>query len=138
MPRPGTPLIHPAMTGQVQAIAQAAMTDHGTVTRGTTRTFDETTMTYTTGGGAVQFDGPCRIQPVPQRDHVIDSVGDNVTLRRYSVSIPATATDLQVDDHFTATASTDPLLIGRPLRVVDVTGGTYEGQRHLMCFDDLG
>lgn len=138
MPRPGTPLIHPLMVGRVQAIAQDAMTDACQISRGGTRVFDAATMRYTAQNGAETYSGPCRIQPVPTRDHVIDAGGDLVTLRRYSVSVPAAVTDVAVDDHITFTTTTDPLLTGRVLRVNDVTGGTHEGQRHLMCFDDLG
>jgi hypothetical protein len=138
MPRPGTPAVHPEMVRTVRAIAEDAMTDECTITRGGTRTFDRAAMKYTGEAGATQYDGPCRIQPDPGRDKVVEAGGELVTLRRFTVSLPLSAIDVKVDDHVTFTASRDPGLIGRQMRVINVAAGSYEGQRHLTCFDDLG
>lgn len=126
------------MLPQVQAVAELAMTDACTISRGGTRTFNPATMTYSTGFGDPKYTGPCRIQPVAARDNIVDAGGDLVTLRRYSILLPITTTGIQVDDHLSITACTDPQMVGRVLRVHDVTGGTFEGQRHLICLDDLG
>jgi hypothetical protein len=127
------------MVATVQAIAVSAMTDECTVTRGGTRALDRTRMRYTTTGGAQQYTGVCRVQPDPGREQaVVEAGGELVTLRRYVVSLPIAEVDVAVDDRLTVTAADDAGLVGKVLRVINVAAGSYEGQRHLTCFDDLG
>jgi hypothetical protein len=116
------------------------MNDRCSIGRGAlTQAFDETTMTYTAQAPApVASDVPCRVQPAPQRDHIVDAASEPVTLRRYQVSVPISITDVQVDDHVTITTSRDAGLLGRSLRVLEFGAGTYQGERLLTCFDDLG
>lgn len=82
------------------------------------------------------WSGPCRVNR-QAGDNVVN-VGEGVTtLRRYDVTVPFDVVVVEVDHIVTISTSTDPYLVGRPLRVVDVQGSTDAAYRRLVCEDVL-
>lgn len=86
--------------------------------------------------GATVFSGRCRITP-SSGGRVVDAGEGVVSLRLFDVDLPWTATGVHVDQVGTVTKSTDPHLVGRKLRVVDVQGATDNPLRRVVCEDTL-
>jgi hypothetical protein len=92
---------------------------------------------YTTTPGAVVYQGPCRVHPQGS-DVVVEAGEQPVTQRTYDVTLPSTASGIEVDQVLTVTVSADPDLVGRPLRVTDAKVASIHVQRQLVAEDTLG
>jgi hypothetical protein len=127
------------MTAQVtaeegQALAESLMVDSCTITRrGGDPVFDDTTGTYTPATPTTVYTGVCKVRPSNLSGNTTAQAGEReVSLWPFSVSIPV-AEDADLDDVVTVTASLDPSLVGRTLRVRSVARGTYLTARRLDC-----
>jgi hypothetical protein len=118
-----------------RAFAEQLMQDTCTITRADAGTpvFNETTGAYTSSAPTTVYTGPCRVKPRNLADRVVDAGEQAVSLWPFQVSIPFAATDVELDDLVTVTASVDPSLVGRELRVRSVTRGTFVTARRLEC-----
>lgn len=120
-----------------RAAAAALMVDTCVITRGTSGTvYNADTDTYTATPGATVYSGPCRVKPRDNVDRQVEAGGETVTLWPYVVSVPMTATGIQLDDTVTVTAAgLDPDLVGLELRVRAVPLGSLLTARRLGCED---
>lgn len=111
------------------------MVDSCVITRGTTGTvYDAESDSYTTTAGATVYTGPCRVKPRDNMDRQVDAAGETVTLWPYVVSVPMSATGIELDDTVTVTAaSLDPDLLGLVLRVRTSPVGSHLTARRLGC-----
>lgn len=83
--------------------------------------------------------GPCRIQSQTARTALVRHIGEEpVTFASYLAAIPASVTDVQVDDVIHVASCTDGQLTGKTLRVVDVLADTFAAQRYLEAELDEG
>lgn len=120
----------------MRATVAATLVDTCTIRQSTERTFNRSTGEYAETSGATVYTGACEFAPLGVRTAV---VGDEpLTLHTYSVRLPHTAADVEVDHLITADTSNDPRLDGRTLRVVDVQGRTDPLSRVVIAEDDLG
>lgn len=83
------------------------------------------------------YSGPCRITPRPATERVSVSGEQRVTTRDYAVAIEWDAADTREGDLVTVTEATDPRLVGKTLRVVDVRYATEQWERVHVCEDNL-
>lgn len=93
---------------------------------------------YTTTPGAVVYEGPCRVHPQGRSDTVVQAGEEPVTQRTYDVTLPSSASGIEVDHVLTVSESADPDLVGRPLRVRNVMVASVHVQRRLVVEDTLG
>lgn len=139
MPRPGTPLIHPKLLERLRPVDEEAQVDECLITRAATKaTFDAATGTRTAGTTTTVFEGPTRCSGRPQSlsERVVDVGDEGVTVRAYTAVIPYDAPEVKINDRYTLTVGTDPRLVGRPLRVVDVIAGSFTTGRLLTVVDE--
>lgn len=141
MPRPGTPVVHPRMLDSLRTVAQGAQSGTCQLLRPSDAppALNPSTLAYEPGPPVVLWSGPCRVQPQSRSGaQVVDAAGEQVTLSGYQVTVPISAGQVVVDDLVLITASADPQLVGRTLRVTDVSYGDLQAERHLDCEDDQG
>lgn len=119
-----------------QAAAEALMTDACGITRGSgERVYNSETHQYETPSDSV-YVGKCRVKPSALSGNTTAQAGDtDVSLWPFTVSIPVTA-DAELNDVVTITASSDPTLVDRKLRVRSVARGTHITARRLDCEED--
>jgi hypothetical protein len=115
------------MTIQTTTVTGRAFADAGTPA------FNETTGAYTPAAPTTVYTGKCRVKPRNLADRVVDAGEQTVSLWPFQVSIPFAAIDVELDDLVTVTASVDPSLVGRELRIRSVTRGTFVTARRLEC-----
>lgn len=89
---------------------------------------------YSDATGATVYTGPCRVAR-PSGPQQVEAGEDTVTLGRFDVTLPWDTVALEVNQLVTVTASGDPFLIGRVLRVIDVQGMSDAPYRRLVCED---
>lgn len=133
MPLPGTPVIHPRWNEHHRPTATATMTAECIITR---QTNDGTTApdgTWTPGGSSTIYTGMCRVVPLirPARIEIVGEAQE--TSRHYQVAIRYDAPEIGIGDLVDITLAVDAGLVGRKLRVIDVTYGTEQWQRNLLC-----
>lgn len=123
------------VTTRGQALAESLMVDTCTITRGSgSRTFNETTDQYETTAGTTVYSGACRVKPSVLSGNTTVQAGEReVALWPFTVSVPFTADDVELNDTVTVTASLDSSLVGKTLRVRSVARGTYVTARRLDC-----
>lgn len=111
------------------------MVDECTITRAGVGApvFDPATGTYTDPAPTTQYQGKCRVKPRDLVDRVVQAGDQPTSIWPYLVSIPFGAADVTVDDVITITASADPTLVDRELRVRSATRGTNITARRLGC-----
>lgn len=137
--RPGSTVIHPAWEQHHRPAAESVQTAEAALTRpdpDAPPVFDPDTGS-TTRAVLTVYTGACRLQALDVGDNAALTGEQQVTSHTYRVSLPYTA-DPAVGDTLTVTASSDPTLVGRMLRVTDVTRGSLVWQRDLIATDDLG
>ena len=113
------------------------MADTCTITRPGTPVFDSATGTYTTPSTTV-YTGKCRVRTRSigfLRDRQAEAGEELVTIWPYIVAVPISASDVQVLDLVTITASADPLLVDATMRVRIANAGTNANARKLDCED---
>jgi hypothetical protein len=136
MPRPGSRVIPAGWEARHRPVAEGTFTATITFRRPSgAAAFDPATGTGTRPATVI-YSGPCRIQELP-REHTTIAAAERITWRRYRVSLTIQATGLRLDDVGTVDTATDPSLVGRGLRVIDVERGSLTFQRDLTCTDNL-
>lgn len=141
MPLPSARVIHRDFSPHHEGTAESAMTSTGTITRRATSpgTLNTATGTVTAAADTViAATLPARIQAAPGVLRPGLSGGQVITQHAYLVQVPSATRGVRVDDWFTVTASNDPNLTGRVLRITDVTYGSEGFTLDLECKDDLG
>lgn len=128
-------LLDAAVLADMQADAESLMQDSCTITRAGsgTSTFDPATGTYTDPASTTVYTGKCRVKPRNLVDRTVQAGEQQVSLWSFEVSVPVSATDVDLDDVVTVTGSIDPSLVGRTLRVRSVARGTFLTARRLDC-----
>lgn len=113
------------------------LTDACTVRSPGEPTYDEDQGIDVLGTGDVVHEAlPCRLRPTGGERVVV--VGDGVvTLRMFDLTCAWDVTGFAVNQIVTMDDSSDPHVIGRPFRVVDVQGGTDSPYRRLIVEDVL-
>jgi hypothetical protein len=114
-----------------RAAAERLMTDTCTITRPGARTWDAASGTYTQATTTV-YSGPCRVRVLTPGDRTDQAGEEQVTTWRYLVSIPVTGS-VELDDEVTVNTSADSTLVGRVLRVRQVTRGSQITARRMVC-----
>lgn len=138
MPRPGSKVIHPDFEARHQLTAEGTQTAACVITRTPaapgTVSYDTATGRSVYPDPTTVYTGPCRLQrEVRSQDHARDVGGRQVTSRRYLLTVPLDAAEVQVNDIVEMTAATDPQTVGRRLRVTDVRAGSLLWQRAMSC-----
>lgn len=140
MPRPGTPVIHPSMlTKTLRPIAERAQTGWCQLLRPASGqgVLDPETLTYSADAADLVWSGPCRFQPKARAlANVVQAGEQPVTQSENQVSIPITAPEPKVNDLLKMIASSDPGIVRKVFRVVSVSFGDLQGERHLTCQDN--
>jgi len=117
---------------QARAAAGALMVDACTLTRPAgPRVWDPDTGVYTQPTATV-YAGACRVRVRTDAEQVVRAGETTEATWRYLVSLPFTVA-AESGDVVQVTASNDPTLPGRVLRVVQVTRGTHVSARRLIC-----
>jgi hypothetical protein len=136
--RPGTGVFDPNWQFYHRPLAESQMTAVCVITRPASSAvgvYDEAAGKTVFPPATPLYNGPCRVQVVPQRSIGAGTVGERETVkRRYNVCVPASVTGLAVHDTLTVTVCDgDASLVGQPLWIADVTDGTQIWQRDLVC-----
>lgn len=116
----------------------AALPDEGTVTRpgAGAQPWDPSTGTHQRPPALTVYTGPCRVRPAVNVEQDVE-VGDmHETLGRYVGTFPWDSGDIRVDDFLVLTTTTDPQLLNRPLRVVNVSVGAWQIDRRVVLEDE--
>jgi hypothetical protein len=134
MPLPGTHVIPPGWSAHHRPTATDAQTSECTISRssnggGTT----DPDGTWHPPTATEVYTGPCRVVPNPERERLLVVGDQQVTRRRYQVAIRYDTPEIEIDDLIAITAADDTGLIGRKLRVVDVTYSSNQWQRDLIA-----
>lgn len=138
MPRPGSRVVHPRFEEHLRPTATGTMTADAVITRDAgPGVFDPITRKTVQLPDATVYTGPARVQTMLRLNQPVQFGGQQVNLHRYQVSIEWTGV-IRVDDTVTFTAASDPSLVGRRMRVLDVVVSSLELQRDLTCEDVLG
>ena len=102
-----------------------------TVTRAAAgRTFDPSTNTYTAAAAATVYSGPCMVRRTDRSGNDTEAGEREVRLQDLEVKLPAD-TAVAEGDVVTVTASPDPALVGKTLRVTDVLSDDWQVNRRL-------
>ena len=117
----------------------ATLRDAGDVVRvASPAGFDPADGTYDAAAETEIYSGAARVQPLAGSERVVRFGEEPVTIREYHVTLPHDAAGIEVDDIWVTTTSDDTDLVGRRMRVIDVTYSSIEAVRRLRCLDDLG
>lgn len=142
MPLPGTRIIPRTWNDHHRPTATASMRGTCVISRPDTDTtddvYDPVTLQYTSGPAGQVYAGPCRVQALSTAEARSRFGEQDVTTHRYLVAVEWDAAQVLVDDVVTVVTADDPGLPGRKLRVLDVSGGTEQWERDLICQDWLG
>lgn len=114
------------------------MSDRVTVSRPTGGYSENDQGQQVPASAPVHVDVPAWIRPLHQQSRIVDAGGKPTTLLAYDLLVPHTVDDLQIDDLVTVTSSNGTDLQGRTLTVVDVTWGSHQVARRLVCQANLG
>lgn len=118
----------------LRAQAESQMVDTCTITQAGTKTFDETTGTYTDAAAREIYSGACRVKPwLPRSDRQVEAGDQPVQVWPYTVSVPLTALGVLPGQTCTINTSGDPDLVGLALIVRDVGRGSQVTARRLGC-----
>lgn len=135
MPYPGSRVIPAGWEARHRPVLATTRTATITFKRlSGTPVFDPETGT-TTQPTVTVYSGTCRIQALTD-ERTVEAGAQNISLRRYRVSLEVEASDIQVDDVGTVDTAGDPSLAGRPLRVISVERGSLLFERDLIVTDN--
>lgn len=136
MPLAGSHVIHPRWSEHHRPTATGTMTGECIVTRQATAGTTDAGGRFTSGSATTIYTGVCRVTPLirPARVEVVGEAQE--THRHYQVAVRYDTPEVQIGDLVDITIAVDAGLAGRKLRVIDVTYGTEQWQRDLLC-DEL-
>ena len=114
--------------------AEHLMVDACTISAETAPQYDVETDQQVTPVGALRYTGRCRIRPRDNSERVLEAGGQTVALWPYLVSVPMSATGIDLGDvvHIDS-CELDPSLVGLVLRVRQVLAGTHLTARRIGC-----
>lgn len=130
---PGSRVIPPRWSEHHRPTATATMTGECVITRTTGGGTTDDDGTWTPAQPTTIYAGPCRFTALPQDEHIADVGAAQETRRRYQVSVRYDAPEIAIGDIVTMTLAADPGLVGQEVRVVDITYGSEQWQRDLIC-----
>lgn len=136
MPLPNTRVIPPGWSAHHRPTATIAMTATCVITRATGQGTTGPDGTYTPAASTTVHEGPCRVVPRATDQGVHRTIGeDQVTPRRYEISIGYDAPKIHLGDIVTFTDAQDSGLLSLNLRVIDVAFSSEQWQRMLYAQD---
>lgn len=118
-----------SVTARGRAVAERMMVDTCTIKRQTGEVIDEAgegTPTYTT-----VYTGKCRVQARNLASESPNVGQQRVDIYTTELQLPIAVTDVAVNDVVEITASLDPMLAGRSMRVNNLMYGTHKTMRRL-------
>lgn len=138
MPLPSTKPIPDGWDAHHRPVATATMTATCRVGPLVEGSYDPVTLQY--GGPVIDpvYTGRCRVQMQGGQAQTTVSGGQTITIRSYLVALEHDAAGIEVDHYVDIDAAVDAELVGRRLRVLDVTFGSNQWQRDLTCQDFEG
>lgn len=114
--------------------AESRMIDVCRIVRSSgTPTFDPATGEYDIPDPTTVYTGKCRVKAATFRALEVEAGEDTAFVIQFLVSLPLTATGIQVRDVLTVTASGDSDEVGMVLQVDDVPRGAQMTARRLVC-----
>jgi hypothetical protein len=133
MPLAGSRVFHPRWSEHHRPTATASMDAECIVTRQTSTGTTGADGTWTPGTTTPIYTGVCRIVPItrPARIAVVGEAQE--THRHFQVAVRYDVPEILIDDLVDVTVAVDPLLVGKKLRVLEVTYGSEQWQRNLLC-----
>lgn len=136
MPRPASRTIHPDLLSTARRWSAVSMIDVCTISRRTGTSYDPVTNDDVATATTI-YQGRCRIQDVqPFGGARVQQFGGRpVTTSGYFAVLPADAAQVRIEDTVTITASADPQLVGRSMRVTEVLVDTFHAHRRLLLED---
>lgn len=137
MPFPGTRAIPTGWAPHHRPVANGTMNAEGDIHRTSTGP-----VPYGEEGTAAApiWSGPMRVQET-QRGRPMLTTDQPTEVRHYLITLPIDGLpDLRAGEHgdtITVTASSDPHLAGRLLRIIDIQHGSEMFERDVLCTDNL-
>lgn len=128
--------LRPALA-DLRTLLTYTLKDSCTIERRGEPTFNPGDGSLTPGAVTTIYSGDCLVMSRDAYTRETSVVMDATTLMSYAAVIPHTATTVEDDDVFTATATDDPRLQGRPLRVTGVEMQSEVVGRVLFLEDNL-
>lgn len=113
-------------------LVSTSLPDRCTIERPSTGgTLDPSTGVWTPAAATVVYSGPCLVRPASQIEQQRLFGGGEVTLQRFVAVLPYDAADIDIDDRFTLTSSTDLHGDDRRFHVAAVGAGSWAVDRRL-------
>lgn len=133
MPLAGSQVFHPRWSEHHRPTATASMDAECIITRASGTGTTSENGTYTPATRTTIYTGVCRVVAIirPARVEVAGEAQE--THRHYQVGVRYDCPDLLVDDLVQITVAADAALTGKQLRVIDVTYGSEQWQRNVLC-----
>lgn len=140
MPLPSTRAIPDGWDDHHRPTATSTMTAACTITRkGALGALNPVTLQHAAASVTTIYRGRCRVQRDAARTDRTAPHGDQtVTVHDYLVAVEFDAAEVLVDDLVAIDEAVDSYLIGRVLRVTDITLGSNQWQRDFTCEDYEG
>jgi Family of unknown function (DUF6093) len=133
MPLPGTQIFHRRWNEYHRPTATASMDAECIITRPTSTGTTAPNGTYRPGSRTTIYTGVCRVLRVI-RPAIAELIGETQeTHRHYEVGVRYDCPDLAIDDLVEVTVAADTGLIGKKLRIIDITFGSEQWQRTVLC-----
>jgi hypothetical protein len=134
MPLTGSSVFHPRWNDYHRPTATASMDAECIITRPTSTGTTAPNGTYTPGSRTTIYTGVCRIVAPPLINEGIRLAGEaQETHRHYQVGVRYDCPELAIDDLIEVTVAADTGLIGKQFRIVDITYGSEQWQRNVLC-----
>jgi hypothetical protein len=128
----GSRVFHPRWSEHHRPTATASMDAECIITRQTSGTTGPDG-TFTPGAATPIYTGVCRIVPVTRPGRVAVVGEAQETHRHFQVAVRYDVPAILIDDLIDVTVAVDPLLVGKKLRVLEVSYGSEQWQRNLLC-----
>lgn len=131
----GSHAVHPRWSQHHRPTATATMTATCVITRRDGAGTTSAGGAWTPSAPSTVYTGPCRVLAVTTHERVLIVGETQDTRRRYQVSIRYDANEAHIGDVVEVTESADPDLGGKKLRVSDISLGSEQWQRDLICLE---
>lgn len=136
MPRPNSRVIHPDWEARHRPVLATTRTATVTFRRFSGPPVHDPETGSTGRPKAIVYTGEFRIQEDQVTASVTDAAAQQITTHRYQLSGEVEVA-LEIGDVGTVTATNDPTLVGRELRVTDIERGSLLFERTFICTDNL-
>jgi hypothetical protein len=135
MPLPGSRIIPNGWSEHHRPTATATLNGSCVIDRpGAPASLDPATLQYGAAASTRIWAGPCRVQALARAQAKAGFAELDLTTKHYQVVVEWQAV-VQVQDVVTVTDADDPTLVGRKMRVLDVSVGTEQWERDLIAED---